>query len=129
MHLATDILEKYKVSFVTSQEFAIYNRICSVDATMSQFIGDHYVVNAANRLLKGLTNVLSGKMDIYNPYSKSLFMLVADETVTRFYDYYDKDYEDSSVLPDYILPTADLAIIVEAWRNYLVQSPLKNAGL
>jgi len=124
----TNILNKYKIKFVTSDQFAIYNRISSVDPLMSQFIGDHYVVPRAARILEGLRNVLDDKIQSYEPYTQSLQQMVAKKLMTDFYDDY-RDYDDdNNIQPGYSITTSDLIIIVQAWHDYLENSPLKNPG-
>ncbi len=122
------VLNKYNVKFTTSDQFAIHNRISSVDALMSQFLGDHYVLPRAARILLGLKNVLDDKIQSYEPYTQSLQQMVAKKLITNFYDDYRNYDDDKNIKPGFSIPTSDLIVIVQAWHDYLEKSPLKNPG-
>lgn len=53
-----DILNQYHVIFSTSKDFALSNRIETVNSWLSQFIGNHYTLIEANRLLNGVNEIL-----------------------------------------------------------------------
>ncbi|OCX52110.1 hypothetical protein BEL04_11480 [Mucilaginibacter sp. PPCGB 2223] len=120
-----EILDLYKVNFSSSVDFPKLNRISSINTTMSQLIGDHYRLSEVNRLLFGINAVLNNDIPIYDTYTQSLQILITDVSTTRIYIDLD-DYEaDNSIPPDFTLPTKDFKVIVEAWRDYLKNSPLK----
>jgi len=119
------VLHNYEVNFSTSKDFPLLNRITSVNDLLSQFIGDHYKVSEANRLLTGVKMVLNNELTNYESYTQSMQITVVNNSLAKIYG--DRDaYEDNNNLAaDFSLPASDFKVILEAWRDYLVASPLK----
>lgn len=121
----SDILTSYEIKFSTSGDYAMLNKITSVNDLMSQFIGDHYTLCEANRLLSGIKSVLNSNTSIYWTYTQSLQIAVLNNLITKIYEDIDAYESDNSINPDFSLPTSDFKIIVEAWVNFLSNSPLR----
>ncbi|WP_419700955.1 hypothetical protein [Mucilaginibacter sp. NFX135] len=120
------ILNQYKVQFFTLVGFALGNNITSINDLLSQIIGDHYTIYDANSLLNGIDQVLNNTIPIIEFDTPSLQVAVVNSNITKLYEDFYSYENDNTIVPYYSLPTQDFQIIVQAWRNYLVQSPIKN---
>ncbi len=118
------ILNQYDVQFSTPLNYALYNKITTVNSVMSQIIGDHYTIYDANALLTGVNQVMSDpNSNEIDFYTNSLQLAIVTKTLTNIYDDSDAYDDDDSIEPFYSLPTSDFLAIVQAWRDYLISSP------
>jgi len=121
-----NILNKYSVKFSTSKDFALSNRVETINPWLTQFIGDHYTLIEANRLLTGVRKILiSNDSGNYCFDTQSLQVASVTKSLTKIYEDVDKYEENPNMIADFSLPTQDFKVIVEAWKNYLETSSLK----
>lgn len=115
----------YEVNFSTSKDFPLLNRITSVNDLLSQFIGDHYKASETNRLLTGVKMVLNNELTNYESYTQSMQITVVNNSLAKIYGDMDAYEDNNNLAADFSLPASDFKVILEAWRDYLVASPLK----
>lgn len=112
------VLNRYEVKFINTFEKQIH----SINTWLSAYINDHYTIEETERLLnKNINKVLNGEIKKGGGQTQSLYF--ADITIleTKIYQDMEAWEFDNSITPDFILPTSDFKIIVEAWRDYLLQ--------
>ncbi|WP_338840975.1 hypothetical protein [Flavobacterium ginsenosidimutans] len=112
------ILNNYKVQLTNRPGFN--KQIFTINTWLSAYINDHYYLEEAERLLNGNINkVLSDKIVKGGGQTQSLYFAEIYKNETKIY----KDLEawelNNNIQPDFVLPTADFKIIVEAWRDFL----------
>lgn len=73
----------------------------------------------AEKLLNHINKVLDGTYSWNDERTQSMSLGVVTPTTTKIYDDEDVFYENADATPDFELPTSDLKVIVEAWKNYL----------
>ena len=113
------ILEHYKINLSTpGGDRAL---ITAENMWLAQYINDHYELSEANRLLSGIDKVLNGQISEGGGVTQSLQYAVVESQDTKIYKDVDDFMDNPSITPDFVLPTADFKVIVEAWRDYLQQ--------
>ncbi|WP_136468740.1 hypothetical protein [Flagellimonas onchidii] len=113
------ILERYKVNISTP----VGDRalITAENMWLAQYINDHYSLSEANRLLQSVNEVLTGVASLGGGATQSLQLANIELPDTKIYKDVDDYFDDETITPDFVLPTADFKVIVEAWRDYLQQ--------
>jgi hypothetical protein len=118
------ILNKYQVRISTPVDYALYNKISTINPVMTQIIGNHYTIYDANALLSGVNDVISDPdIDKVDFYTNSLQLAVVTKTITKIYEDSDAYDDNNTITPFFTLPTQDFQVIAQAWRDYLLQSP------
>ncbi|MBD1392436.1 hypothetical protein [Mucilaginibacter glaciei] len=122
--MINDVLKQYKVVFTTPLDYALYNKIETVNEWLSQFIDDHYTKSMASRLATNVAAVLHE-----NPltplifFTQSMQCATITSSSTKIYELMDEYLDDNNITPAFVLPTADFKIIVESWSDYVQNSP------
>ena len=120
-----DILHQYQVKFSSPADYGTHNRIDSVNDWLSLFIEDHYSLYESNRLLSGVTAIINSDDATGGGFdTQSLYLAIINCNTTNIYSDLDDYFNDSKATPSFSLPTSDFQIIVQAWRDYLVNSPV-----
>lgn len=73
----------------------------------------------AEELLNRINKVLDGTYSWNDERTQGMNLGVVTPTTTKIYDDEDVFYANADATPDFELPTSDLKVIVEAWKNYL----------
>lgn len=96
--------------------------ISTCDVALTSYLVNHYNLSDAKRLLSGIYKVLNDEILFAGGTSRGMVEGVIDKDTAKFYkDAYDY-WEDESITPDFVLPTAHLKVIVEAWVQFLEQN-------
>ncbi len=115
------ILDEYKVKFGIQNVFGEQSKmIYTNNGLISTFLYQHSLIEI-NQLLDVFTKLLTGEVTFLESPTQSLLLCIANPTETMFYDDGDAWYNNPNATPDYVLPTSDFKVIVEAWRDYLAQ--------
>jgi hypothetical protein len=114
-----NILTNYKVQFTNKPGFG--NQIFTINTWLSAYINDHYYIEEAERLLNGNINrVISREIIKGGGQTQSLYFAEIGISETKIYQDLEAWELNNNITPDFVLPTIDFKIIVEAWRDYLV---------
>jgi len=74
-----------------------------------------------NNLLSDIVVVLNGDYLLGGGQTQSMYLANINIVETKIYQDIEAWEEDNNITPDFVLPTSDFKIIVEAWRDYLLQ--------
>jgi hypothetical protein len=109
------ILNDYKVQLLNRAPFG--KQIFTVNTWLSAYLHDYY--DSANELLNDIDEVLHGEIPRAGGQSRSLYLADININETKIYKDMEAWEENNNIIPDFVLPTADFKVIVEAWRDYL----------
>lgn len=113
------ILGNYGVKFVVQDIFGEKLKTVTADnGLLSSFLLEHHLIEVKD-LLDALIELLIGELTLLEKSTQSLTMCVASPTETKFFESSETWYNNSNATPDFVLPTSDFKVIVEAWRDYL----------
>ncbi|MCD9575452.1 hypothetical protein [Flavobacterium soyae] len=111
-------LKPYKVQLTNRPGFG--KQIFTINTWLSAYINDHYYVEEAERLLIGNINkVLSGEAYKGGGQTQSLYFAEIYRNETKIYQDLEAWEQNNNITPDFVLPTTDFKVIVEAWRDFL----------
>lgn len=112
------ILNNYKVQLTNRPGFG--KQIFTINTWLSAYINDHYYIGEAERLLNGNINrVISGEIIKGGGQTQSLYFAEIGISETKIYQDLEAWEQNNNITPDFVLPTLDFKIIVEAWRDFL----------
>ena len=114
----SSILNDYNVKFFVPEEYG-KKYMTSINPWLSQFIGDHRTVDIVNAILVNINSVINGQLPEWVELSQSLEVASVKPNQTKIYKSADEWEQNNNIAPDFILPTSDFIVIVEAWRDYL----------
>ncbi|HTH82112.1 MAG TPA: hypothetical protein VL490_04215 [Mucilaginibacter sp.] len=121
-----NVLNEYKIQFSTPLNDPLYNKISTINWTLSAIIGLHYRFYDINALLSGIDSVLNDSKISKIEFETNGFQLaVVTKTITKMYENSSIYYDDETVLPDFSLSTQDFLVIVQAWYDYVANSSRK----
>lgn len=116
------ILQDYQVKFSIKKIFnKDFKRIYTVNDVLSSYISDHNNIMQVNLLLNEINDVIDGIKTIGGWDTQSMYFSIILINETRIYQDIEAWEEDNNITPDFVLPTSDFKLIVEAWRDYLLQ--------
>ncbi len=112
-------ISDYKVKFYIADIYGPRKCISSVNEYLSDYISDFYNLVDSNNLLSDINSVLNGHIPKCGGASRSLIYAIHEVSQTRIYSHANDYYENNSILPDYVLPTADFKQILKKWKEFL----------
>jgi len=115
-----DILTKYNVVLKSSDIFKSKS-ISTCDDALTSYLVNHYSLSDAKRLLDGVYKVLSNEIPLAGGTSRGMVEGVIEKYTAKFYISAYDYWQDESIAPDFVLPTSDFKMIVEAWVQFLEQ--------
>src|SRR5690606_24650863 len=116
------IRNQYKVNFSTLESFDKIKIVNSKNNWLSQSINDHYTVMEVNRLLAGISDIISSnEVNGKQFFTPSLQLAVIDVNQTRIYEDMEAYDENNEIEPSFVLPTQHFLEIVNSWKTYIEQ--------
>lgn len=116
------VLSNYKVRFsiknIFNQNFKSMN---TVNDMLTVYITDHNTIQKVNQLLDDINAVLNNNYPLGGGQTQIMYLSRISAAETKIYQDMEDWEQDNSIQPDFTLPTTDLKVIVEAWRDYLQQ--------
>lgn len=111
------VLNEYNVKF--SIEFG--NKIIHTNnGLISTFLYEHHLITV-NELVDIFTQLSTGKITFLEWPTQSLMLCIASPIETKFYDDGNTWYDNQNAPSDFVMPTSDFRIILEAWRDFLTK--------
>lgn len=115
------VLDDYKVRFGVQDAFGEQIKmIYTNNGLISSFLYEHHLIKV-NELVDIFTKLLTGEVTFLESPTQSLLLCIANPIETKFYDDGDVWYNNPNATPDFVMPTSDFKVILEAWRDYLAQ--------
>lgn len=114
-----DVIKKYNINFFERED--IGKDLSTNNDILSCYVWEHRNIQETDQSLRFVDQVLKGiSLEIEYP-TKSLYVIIFTESVVKIYDDADEWERDNNREPTYTLPTLDFKIILEAWRNFLIE--------
>lgn len=114
-----NILTDYKIQFFNRQGFG--KNLLTINGMLTGYLSDHYYLSLANLLLTEIDSVLNGEKTIGGWDTQSMYLAKISVSETKIYQDMEAWEENNNISPDCVLPTAHFKVIVQAWRDYLMQ--------
>lgn len=111
-----DVLEHYNIKFFKKNILSrVYYGMNSINSLLDQLITDDQNIEDVNETIDALNSLISGQINNIEYSSQSLTTIIANLYVAKIYDI--PNFNSSS--KNFTLPTTDLLIIVNAWKNFI----------
>lgn len=125
----SEILKHYGVVISTPLHYQFYNRIDTVNEIMSCVLEFHHNLYRAKALVDGINIILNDQdNDEADFYTNNTELARVTKTNSYFYGDSDAYADNTSISPDYTMPTSDFLVIAQTWLDYLLKSPTTPAG-
>ena len=115
-----NVLNDYKVRFYEKKFFnRNFKLISTINDDLTGYIMDYDTMPKVNQLLNDITAVLSNDYSLGGGQTQSMYLARITSIETKIYQDIEVWEQDNNIQADFILPSADLKVIVEAWKDYL----------
>ncbi|WP_038331466.1 hypothetical protein [Empedobacter falsenii] len=125
-----DTLKDYQVKFIIKTFFnENFKSIESVNIWLSAYISDFNTLEKVNQLLNDINSVLNDSYMIGGGQTQSMYYAEIKSDKTKIYESIEAWEQNNNIQPDFMLPTTDFKVLVEAWRDFLLTPPLNDTKM
>lgn len=113
------ILIDYKVKFIVQYIYGEIKSIDTISPYLSGYILTYSTFDRLDPLIINLGEIINGQKPAVGGFTQSNFYISTTQSEVKIYGDGDAWLDDSNIQPDFVLPTFDFKVIMEAWRYYL----------
>jgi hypothetical protein len=116
------MVQDYQVKFELKKFFdKEFKGIYTTSDLLSSYIVEHNNLKKANLLSAEINAVLNGTKTSGGWDTQGLLLAKITASETKLYDDFEAWAENNNIAPSFVLPTPDFKVIVEAWRDNLLE--------
>lgn len=113
------ILNDYQVKFIVQNIHGEMKSIKTISPYLSVYILTYSTLDRLDPLIINLGKIINGQKPAVGGFTQSNFYISTTQSEVKIYGDGDAWFDDPNIQPDFVLPTSDLKVIMEEWRDYL----------
>ena len=109
-------LDLYNVQFIVKNIHGGIKSIKTINPSLSGYILSRRSIYRVNLLLDHLSEIVNGQKPSTEGFTQKNYYIITTQLQVKIYADGDAWFDNPNIQPDFVLPTMDFKVIIEAWR-------------